>query len=427
MNLRNRLAGGLLLWAIALVGCSPKEENVSAPPAKGVETIADANNRFAFELYGKLRSHEGNLFYSPYSIFSALTMTYAGAAGETSTEMADTLEIAPLGGRVHSDQAELLKRLNSTDANRPYQLAIANRLWSRADDPLLDSFKQVVERNYQAAPEVLDFGDAEAARATINEWTAQRTFGKIKEAVPPGTLDGETGLVLVNAIYFKGDWAEEFDAENTLPGSFYLTGGEKIEVPMMYVNWSFPFAHVKYNGEWQLKIVAIPYKSDELSLVVLLPDERDGLADLEKHLAAASVERWLSQMEKVRVRLSLPKFKLSAGFQLKETLQQMGMSRAFVPSDAGPAGADFSGMNGDRKLFLSAVVHQAVIDVNEKGTEAAAETVPVPAPTPVEPEEPALFQADHPFVFLIRDNRSESILFMGRITNPNAANSPARQ
>jgi serpin B len=384
--------------------------------------VVQGNNQFAFDLYAQLRTEPGNLFFSPYSISSALSMTYAGARGETAKEMAEVLHFNSVGAKVHAAQGALIKALNSQDAKRPYQLAVANRLWGQQSYPFLNGFQQLLDQNYGAKMELIDFGRSEIARQTINNWAEQKTLGKIKDLIPPAAINSDTRLVLVNAIYFKGNWAEQFKSQQTFPQPFFLSAGKDVSVPMMHHTSEYLFAHVKYDGEKQLKVLLIPYQSNELSMVVLLPDAQGGLADLENHLSAGAVKDWMGKLKHNEVQLTLPKFQMTAGFRLEKTLANMGMPLAFSPPSPHAEGADFSGVNGGKELYLSAVIHKAFVDVNEEGTEAAAATAVVPPPPGPVGMEPAQFLADHPFVFLIRDNRSESILFVGRVSNPEGAN-----
>jgi serpin B len=385
---------------------------------KDIQAVVQGNNQFAFDLYAQLRGETGNLFFSPYSISSALSMTYAGAGGETAKEMADVLHIGSRGAAAHTAQGALISTLNLQDPKRPYQLAVANRLWGQKDYSFLPGFQQLLDKHYGAKLELVDFSRSEAARKTINEWAEQKTQGKIKDLIPPAVINGDTKLVLVNAIYFKGNWAKQFKSQQTFPQPFFFAAGKEVSVPMMHNTSEYLFGHLKYDGEKQLKVLALPYQSNELSMVVLLPDEQAGLADLESHLSADAVKQWMGKLQHQQVQLSLPKFKTTAGFRLEKALASMGMPRAFSPPSPAAAGADFSGIDGRQDLYISAVIHKAFVDVNEEGTEAAAATAivpPLPGPVGMGPVQ---FLADHPFVFLIRDNRTENILFIGRVTNP---------
>jgi serpin B len=252
-------------------------------------------------------------------------------------------------------------------------------------------------------------GQTEKARQQINAWVEEQTQGKIRDLIPPGALDSLSRLVLTNAIYFKGDWTKPFDKGDTKDAPFHVTTRQKFDVPMMYQESRFPF----WAGE-SLKILELPYGTGDLSIMVLLPDEIEGLAKLEARLTDDNLTRWLSGLRREKVRVYLPRFKLTSQFQLASTLKDLGMTLAFLSDEA-----DFSGMDGKQDLFISAVLHKAFVDVNEEGTEAAAATgIVVGATAVLIPKEPPVFRADHPFVFLIRDNRTESILFLGRLVNP---------
>ncbi|GAI76663.1 unnamed protein product, partial [marine sediment metagenome] len=264
--------------------------------------------------------------------------------------------------------------------------------------------------NYDGRLSEVDFaGATETARKTINAWVEKKTKDKIKELLKPGVLNRLTRLVLTNAIYFKGNWDSQFEKARTQPAPFTLTDGKKVNVPMMNQTEKF-----KYTEAESFQALELPYVDNELSMVILLPKETDGLSDFEKTLTAGNLSEWLGKLRKRKVIVSVPKFRMTSQFSLAAVLKSMGMTDAFVP-DA----ADFSGMNGKRDLFISAVIHKAYVEVNEEGTEAAAATGVVIGVTSM-PARPPVFRADHPFLFLIRDNRTGSILFIGRVMNPKA-------
>ena len=386
------------------------------PAAGGGDTVArekaklvvKGNNAFAFDLYGRLREKEGNLFLSPYSFSTALGMTYAGARGNTKTEMAKVLRFGMLDEQLHGSFGSLISDLNDRQKSKAYQLTVANALWLQKGYPFHDAFLALTKDHYEAGLENVDYSRAtEAARQTINQWVERKTNDKIKDLIKPGMLNRLTRLVLTNAIYFKGSWAEEFDKKRTRERPFTMLNGKKGQVSMMSRTDRF-----KYGKGDGFQILELPYKEEELSMVVFLPDAVDGLAALEGKLNAENVEKWTKGMRKRRVYVGLPKFKMTVQFGLKDVLSSMGMIDAFLGNKA-----DFSGMTNVERLFISAVIHKAYVDVNEEGTEAAAATAVVmeggamPAPLPV-------FRADHPFFFMIRDNLTGSVLFMGRLTKP---------
>jgi serpin B len=299
--------------------------------------------------------------------------------------------------------------LNTKQKKIGIELDIANGLWAQKKKPFLPAFLDVAKQSYGANLKQVDFRTgADTARTEINDWVAHKTKGKITDLIQAGVLNPETKLVLVNAIYFTGQWARKFDKHDTTNAPFSVTPTRQLQVPLMSLTANFKYAEV--DG---LQFLELPYVGDDISMVVLLPRDVDGLKSVEDRLNQQTLDRWLAQAREQKVAVSLPKFKLAAQFSLAKPLTEMGMTDAFSP------GANFSGMDGERNLFISAVVHKAFVDVNEEGTEAAAATavvmrsmaVMMPRPTPI-------FRADHPFIFLIRDNHSGSILFFGRLVEP---------
>ncbi len=382
---------------------------MSAEPAEAervalTQRVVQANTAFGLDLYAKLRAgSDGNLFLSPYSISTALAMTYAGARGETATEMAKVLQFALPSEQLERTFAALTADLNV--GKQGYQLRIANRLWGQTGYTFLRAFLHTT-REYGAELEQVDFARSpEPARHTINAWVEEKTAQKIRDLIAPGVLDRRTTLVLTNAVYFKGDWQSKFEAEATRDARFMVTPQKPTTVPMMHQRGQFP-----YGVAGDVEILELPYAGKDLSLVVLLPRKTDGLADLEKRLTPKSLAAWTSELRQREIEVYLPKFKTASAFRLDQVLSSMGMPSAF--SDH----ADFSGMDGKRDLFISAIVHKAFVDVNEEGTEAAAATGVVMSRMAVMVT--PTFRADHPFLFLIRDNRTGSVLFLGRIVNP---------
>ena len=375
--------------------------------------VVQGNNAFAVELYSQLRNQPGNLFFSPESISTALAMTYAGARGDTAAQMAKTLHFTLPPERLHPAMGALLANLNAT--HTVYQLRVANALWAQQGYVFLDDFLKLTKSDYGAGFNQVDFkGATEAARLTINQWVEQKTDNKIKNLLQPGVLTPDTQLVLTNAIYFKGDWQKPFYKDATEDGDFHLTPAQNVKTPLMHHGGEY-----NYFDGGTFQALEIPYKSGDLSMIVFLPKDLSGLSALEQSLTASNTQQWLSQLRPAsEVILTFPKFKLTQQVELQKTLGAMGMPLAFDPF-----AADFSGMTGQRDLCISAVIHKAFVDVNEEGTEAAAATAVVMKPTTArrpdrEEPPPIIFRADHPFVFLIRDNRSGGILFMGRVIDP---------
>jgi serpin B len=392
------------------------------------ETIVKGNNEFALELYAKLRDGEGNLFLSPYSISTALAMTYAGAGGETGSQMARVLhfptrpKVAPSEPneksitatawehkRFSSAFGKIIKDLNARGEKGKYELRVANALWGQKGYGFLKEFLNLIKSDYGGCLNEVDFVTAvEPARKTINDWVENQTNNKIKNLIPQGVLDSMTRLVLTNAIYFKGNWARQFKKERTQNAPFTLLDGNKVDVPMM--SQTADFNYIQTNSFQGLEL---PYVNDELSMIILLPKKLNGLPELEKTLSTENFSKWLNEMRKREVIVFVPKFTMTSQFGLADVLKAMGMTNAFVPDVA-----DFSGINGKRDLFISAVIHKAYVDVNEEGTEAVAATAVVMM-TSAGPTQTPVFRADHPFLFIIRDNHSGSILFIGRMMNPN--------
>lgn len=381
------------------------------PPVALKEDLTElvhGNNAFALDLYGRLASRDGNLFFSPYSISNALAMTAIGARGQTAAEMVKTLRLPFEDGRLHTTFGEVVRQLNGNGVSRKYQLAVANALWAQQGLPVRQEFLQVARNDYEGSLRLVDFARAaEAARLTINRWVEGRTNDKIKDLLQEGAIDASTRLVLTNAIYFKGSWLKPFETKQTQKGAvFHRADGSTVKIDMMNVTGEFGYAEAE-----GVQALQLPYAGKEVSMVVVLPKDAGGLPGLEKSLTPAILTDWIARMRTSRVIASLPRFKATSQFRLKETLEQLGMKTAFSSE------ADLSGITGQRDLVISDVIHKAFVDVNEEGTEAAAATAVVIARTAA-PLRPLTFKADHPFVFLIRDNRTGSILFLGRLSDP---------
>jgi len=420
----------LVLGVICLAGCRPdegpwlgegevaKSDTVynSAPqvaPDKQ-EQLAVDNAAFALDLYKQLSPAKGNLFFSPYSISTALAMTYAGARGETEAEMARALHFTLPQNELHPAFNRLgisLGELGKDGGGRPlkdFRLDIANALWGQRDYKFLPEFLDVLATNYDAGMRLVNFKEnSEGARKTINRWVSEATQGKISDLIPEGLLNNMTRLVLTNAVYFKASWLHPFEKDATRPGPFTLPDAQTIQVPMMHQS-----EHFRYGDGEGCQAVELPYKGG-LAMVVLLP-KAGTFAGFEQQLTGERLEKILGQMNRDReVELTLPKFKYDASLSLAKTLAAMGMPTAFGMA------ADFSGMDGEKDLFISAVIHKAMVAVDEAGTEAAAATAVVmelkSAPMP---SQPVVMKVDRPFIFLIRDSETGAILFLGRVVNP---------
>jgi serpin B len=371
-------------------------------------SAAARSNRLGFELLGKVAAPDTNAFLSPYSISAALSMTYAGARGDTADEIASTLHFAPDQDRWHPAFGALQASLRPNGAKPAYELHVANRLWGHKTTTFHEPFLKTTREHYGAGIEPVDFEDTEAARKTINTWVEKQTKDKIQELLKKGDLTRLTRLVLTNAIYFNSAWQYPFFPEFTKDEAFHRPGGEALKVPMMRTAEVFGYAA----GEG-FEAVSIPYKDRALSMVIVLPKKRDGLEAVEKWMTGARLQEVVQNMKQERVDLTLPKFKLLERYALNEVLAEMGMKKSFRPE------ADFSGICSEKPLFIAKVIHQAMVSVDEKGTEAAAATAVV-MDSGAPPPKAIPVKVDHPFLFLIRENKTGAVLFLGRLVNPAA-------
>ena len=362
-----------------------------------VSSVASANTRFGFKLLHDLHGREpGNIFISPLSISIALTMTFNGAVGETERAMAEVLEIDALDlSTINNSNRALRDSLENPDPK--VQISIANSIWSRQG---VDFNPEFLERNrvfFGAEVASLDFSSPQAT-ATINEWVDTNTNGKIEKIVE--RIDPQTLLFLINAIYFKGNWQDEFDKSMTRPGTFHLANGSEKRVQMMRREGEYPY----FRGD-NFEATSLPYGDGRMSMYIFLPNRNSNLNKFLRDLNAETWEGWLSQLQDRRQTMMLPRFKLEYEVRLNDTLEALGMGIAFG------GGADFSGMGPS--LFISEVRHKTFVEVNEEGTEAAAVT----SVTGVK-SVPAIFRVDRPFFFAIYDAETETILFMGTVTEP---------
>jgi serpin B len=392
-----------------------------AAPAQ-VESLVAGNTGFALNLYTELATNSGNLFFSPYSISTCLAMTYAGARGETEAQMAQVLGFGTNQQQFASLFGELQSELEAEQVTNVLELNIANALWTQEGFPFLAAFLETATNQYQASVSQADFvTQAAAATQTINNWVAQETENKIQNILPAGLINPLTRLVLANAIYFLGVWTESFAETNTSTQPFYLSSTNVVEAPLMYepapsaghgILFNY-MASDDFDGQGTgFQAIELPYASNQVSMVILLPAQADGLGQLEQQLSPAFLSNVLAQMAAQQVSIYLPRFTNESSFNLTTTLAAMGMPDAFTPDVA-----DFSGMDGMTDLYLSFVLHKAWVQVSEAGTQAAAATVSG-ITTTIVGGFPPTFRADHPFIFLIRDTQSGSILFLGRLANP---------
>ena len=374
--------------------------------------VIDANNQFALDLYSKYRSQEGNIFFSPFSISTAFAMTYEGASGQTAEEMKQVLHLPDDNKKMRSDFVEIYTELNKE--HKPYNLTTANALWAQKDYPFEEDYFRIIEKYYDGKATNLDFkSDTEKSRKTINDWVEDKTEGGIKDIIPLGILKPSTRLVLTNTIYFKANWSSQFDIEATREQDFKLDSGKNVKVDMMHMTESF-----KYGETRNHQILEMPYKGNDLSMLVILPKEshlsREGsLNELEDSFSVENLDDWKNDMNWELVQVSLPKFKFETKYFMKSDLEEMGMSTAFKYPEA-----DFTKMSSTDELYIDKVIHQTFIDVNEAGTEAAAATVVMMGEMGMGISRPKTFTADHPFIFIIQKRDTGAILFMGRVSDP---------
>ena len=376
-----------------------------------LKPFARQGNEFAFAIYRQLQPRPGNLFFSPFSIRTALGMVCAGARGETATRMREALVFPPDEETAHNASAEITAWLEASGGE--YEMAVANALWGQEGVALQAEFLDLIARQYGGAMHGLDFRHAaEVARQAINRWVDDKTRGKIRDLIPPDGLSDQTRLVIADAVYFKGAWVEKFPKDLTHDEPFHLEDGTVARTPLMCRKARFPYLQAE-----GYQAVDLPYRGGKLSMLVLLPDRMDGLRDLEKALSGQALDGCVAQLRIREIELFLPRFELTWGsVDLSDELRALGMQIAFDP-----AGADLSGINGRRlpdpeALSISAVFHKAYAKVDEEGTEATAATAE-DVFLGISPDEP-VFRADHPFLFAIRDVISGAILFLGRIEDP---------
>ncbi len=371
---------------------------------QSITTLAESINDFSFNFYDKLiEDNSENIFFSPYSIFVALAMTYEGGRGETADEMFDILNFQ------QNDEVSLCsfgKIYNLLNQVKEYTLSTANALWKKEDFPFLKEYLNFIENYYMGKSTEVDFSDVEGAAKIINDWVEANTNGKIKDLIKSSDIDPfYTTLILTNAIYFKGLWETKFDSDNTQDKDFEATPENSITVSMMNI----PEGAFNYTETDDLQILELPYNGDDVSMLIVLPKENN-ISIAEQAINPETVTEWRNSFVVSDLDVSIPKFKLETEYDLKDYLKKMGMIISFTTD------ADFSGMTGNKDLYIGKVTHKAFVEVNEEGTEAAAATSVHMVLTAI--PEVISFNADHPFIFLIQHKETGTILFMGRIVDP---------
>ena len=408
------VAGGLGCTPKATAGIVKSDKSRDTSPQVGPDSqsgLVAGNNAFAFDLYQALRGEGGNMFFSPYSISEALAMTYAGAKGQTEADMADALHFTLFQDKLHPAfnwlDLELANRGEGAEGKdgKGFRLRIANALWGQKDYKFLSPFLDTLAINYGAGLRTVDYiNNAEKSRVTINDWVAENTEDRIKDLIPQGIINSYTRLVLTNAIYFNAAWLNPFKEENTKDGTFYRLDGSTVTIPMMKQGESMRYAE----GD-NYQAVELQYDGRELSMIIIKPREGE-FEEFEKSFDDTVLQNIVRQLGVHDVTLTMPKFKYESSFGLKEALGALGMGIAFTEN------ADFSGMNGKRDLLIQDVLHKAFVSVDEAGTEAAAATAVIVGTTSM--PEPAEMQVNSPFIYLIRDNATGTLLFVGRVLDP---------
>lgn len=402
--------------ALLLVGCNsslPSVERVITSAEGNVGVVVDGNNAFSWELYGQLLDAAGddNMFFSPFSVTAALGMTMSGAAGITETEMKNVLHVSGDEAAWHKALGALTRDLNG-DLGRGYTLNIANKLFGQDGATWDPAFLNVCETDYGAPVETWDFkSDPEGGRTAVNDWVEAQTNDRIVDLLPEPSVSIDTRLVLANAIYFLGDWATAFDVADTRDAAFTKLDGSTVTVPMMMMNLEeVQEETIEVGRTTDASIVRLPYRDNEVSMILVVPHEIDGLPAIEAGLDAATWATLLTDLAPSDVPIGMPRLEMDFKSNLVAALSALGMPTAFQEGIA-----DFTGMTGDFPLYVDGVYHQAFVKVDEAGTEAAAATGVV---MNTESAGPMPVIADRPYLFVIQDDLTGAILFVGRVTDP---------
>ncbi|XP_017768978.1 PREDICTED: serine protease inhibitor 3/4-like isoform X3 [Nicrophorus vespilloides] len=373
-----------------------------------MKTIAKGNNDMSMKLYEEVvKQVKGNVIYSPISVHTILSLLHQGSTGKIANDMQRVLGIPEKSFSAAGFQ-ELMTSLNGV---QNITLEMANKVFVMEGCKLNPTFKEVALKSFNAGADEVNFAENQKAASTINGWVEEKTKDKIKNLIDPNALNSLTRMVLVNAIYFKGDWAKKFNKNNTTKQKFYTSTTDSVEVDMMHMKDKFFYGE---KADLDAKVLSIPYLNQDVSLVVVLPNDVDGIEELEKKLINYDMSNLTKDNYKMEVELSLPKFKIETTIDLNQPLKNIGLDKMFAVSE------DLSGLlsNPNEPLYVSKVIQKAFIEVNEEGAEAAAATAmmmmcfsaPMPQPT-------MEFNADHPFFYGLHHKATEQFLFMGKVSN----------
>ncbi len=399
-----------LVVAVAAMACRTQEnKSLQKNESMTEQSVAENNNNFAFDIFNAVNTkEEPNVVISPFSISTALAMTYAGAAGETAEQMAQTLHFPEDQNSFHPTFSQWMQQIQQT-AGEDKKLQKANSLWPQEDYHFLESYFQILEQFYNTTLYEVDYtGNREAIRQRINQWVMDNTNNQIEELIKPGVLIEDTRLVLVNAIYFLSDWRIAFDEKGTHDNTFFVSPTNKRQVPFMFMKDT-----LAYFENQQLQMLELEYEGGDFSMVIALPAEGHDIDKLIADMDAAYFSELAGNFSKQELEVYLPSFTMRSSFDLEKTMSTMGMPLAFSNH------ANFSKMTGKQDLKIDKIIHQAFVDVNEQGTEAAASTaVAIIRKSAMVGEQPTVFRANRPFLYFIKENRHHSILFMGKTGDP---------
>jgi serpin B len=406
--------GIVLVGILSLVSsCMPNNgiSNMEGESKTPEELLVQSNNTFTFSLYHQLTNEQENLFISPYSIESALAMAYAGARGNTETEMAKALIFTMPQSQLHPAFNELSSALTTPknppiEGIFPFEFYNANAIWAADNLSYRQEYIDTLSANYGAGLNLMDFAGApEPSRLAINRWVSEQTRNRINDLLTPGSVNTLTKLILTNANYFKAKWAYPF-SENLKNNFFNLPSDEKISVPFMHLSEELRYAEL---GEYQA--IELPYQGQKFSMLILLPDS-NRFSSFEKSLDNGIIEDTISKLQETKIILSMPKFEFTSEYKLGKAMSALGINTAFSPK------ADFTGICQTDRLWIDQIYHKTFIAVDQYGTEAAAATAVVMVGAVPDGRTPINVVIDRPFIFLIRDSKTNTILYIGRVLNP---------